>query len=438
MITPGEFKQRRKQLARRMKKNAIAVLPSSPAVARNRDVEFPYRQDSDFHYLTGFDEPESVAVIAPGREDGPFILFCRPYDETKAVWTGKHAGLEGAKDRFGADVAYSIEDLAGVLPELLDGKSAVYFPIGMDGEMDGQVMSAVNSLRGRVRAGAKPPGEFIALDRLLHEMRLRKSPAEIRLMRKAAEVSVLAHKRAMACCRPGMYEYQIEAELTHEFMRHGLRYSAYPSIVAGGGNACVLHYTENADALRDGDLLLIDAGAEYGNYAADITRTFPVNGRFSEAQRRLYELVLEAQLAAIDTVRPGKAWIEPHDAAVKTLVKGLVKLGLLAGRVSKLIKDEAYKKFYMHRTGHWLGMDVHDVGEYKIDDEWRKLEPGMTLTVEPGLYVAPDCLDVEPKWRGIGIRIEDDVLVTKDGCEVLSAGMPKTVAEIEALMEAGR
>ena len=438
MITPGEFKQRRKQLARRMKKNGIAVLPGAPAVARNRDVEYPYRQDSDFHYLTGFDEPESIAVLAPGREQGAFILFCRAYDATKAVWTGKHAGLEGAKERFGADEAFAIEDLAGVLPELLDGRGAVYFAIGVDGELDRQVMTAVNALRGRVRAGAKPPGEFVALDRLLHEMRLRKSPDEIRLMRKAADVSIQAHRRAMAACRPGMYEYQVEAELTHEFMRHGLRFPAYPSIVAGGANACVLHYTENADVLRDGDLLLIDAGAEYGNYAADITRTFPVNGRFGEAQRQLYELVLEAQLAAIDKIRPGRAWIEPHDAAVKTLVKGLVKLGLLAGRVNKLIKDEAYKKFYMHRTGHWLGMDVHDVGEYKIDEQWRELEPGMVLTVEPGLYIAPDCQDVEPKWRGIGIRIEDDVLVTKEGCEVLSAAMPKTVAEIEAFMEAAR
>ncbi len=310
----------------------------------------------------------------------------------------------------------------------------VYFPIGLDGGLDREVVAAVNALRGKVRTGAKPPEEFVALDRPLHELRLRKSPDEIRAIRKAVDVSVQAHKRAMAACRPGIYEYQIEAELAHEFMRHGLRYAAYPSIVAGGGNACVLHYTENADVLRDGDLLLIDAGAEFGNYAADITRTFPVNGRFSEAQRLLYELVLDAQAAAIDKIRPGKSWIEPHDAAVRVLVKGLVRLGLLEGRVGKLIKDEAYKKFYMHRTGHWLGMDVHDVGDYKLDNEWRELEPGMVLTVEPGLYIAPDCLDVEPKWRGIGIRIEDDVLVTKDGCEVLTAAMPKTVAEIEAFM----
>lgn len=438
MITPGEFKQRRKLLMRRMRKNAVALLAGAPPAVRNRDVEYPYRQDSDFHYLTGFDEPETVAVFAPDHEPGPFILFCRPYDETKAIWTGKHAGLEGAKERFGADEAHPIEDLGKVLVDLLDQKSAVYFPIGLDAGLDREVAATVNVLRGKARSGAKPPEEFIALDRLLHEMRLFKSQEEVQLMRKAAEVSVLAHKRAMLACRPGMYEYQIEAELTHEFMRHGLRYAAYPSIVAGGGNACVLHYTENADILRDGDLLLIDAGAEFGNYAADITRTFPVNGRFTEPQKQLYELVLEAQLAAIAKIRPGKAWIEPHDAAVRVLVKGLVKLGLLQGRVGKLIKDEAYKKFYMHRTGHWLGMDVHDVGDYKIDGEWRTLEPGMALTVEPGLYIAPDCLDVEPKWRGIGIRIEDDVLVVKGGCEVLTAAMPKAVADVEAFMEGGR
>ena len=438
MITLGEFKQRRKALMRQMKKNAIALLASAPAQVRNRDVEYPYRQDSDFHYLTGFDEPEAVAVFAPGREQGEFILFCRQYDETKAIWTGKHAGLEGAKEKFGADEALPIEDFAETLPTLLDGKRTVNYPIGVDKELDRQVMAAVNTLRGKTRTGAKPPEEFVALDRLVHEMRLFKSPDEIQTMRKAVEVSVHAHKRAMQVCRPGMHEYQIEAEMSHECMRLGLRHSAYPSIVAGGHNACVLHYTENADQLRDGDLLLIDAGAEFGNYAADITRTFPVNGRYSEPQRLLYELVLEAQLAAIAKIRPGNTWIQPHEEAVRVLVKGLVKLGLLQGRVYKLIRDEAYKPFFMHRTGHWLGMDVHDVGDYKIDDKWRKLEPGMVLTVEPGLYVPPACMDVDEKWRGIGIRIEDDVMVTQKGCEVLSAAMPKTVAEIEAFMEAGR
>jgi Xaa-Pro aminopeptidase len=434
MSNSGEFKQRRKELMRRMKKHGVALLASAPPSVRNRDVEFPYRQNSDFYYLTGFSEPESVAVFAPGRKPGEFILFCREYDEDKAVWTGKHAGLDGARQLFGADEAFPIDELHEVLPDLLDGREAVYYPIGVDAELDHAVVTAVNEVRGRVRAGAKPPAEFIALDRLLHEMRLFKSPAEISVMRKAAAVSVLAHQRAMRVCRPGLFEYEIEAELLHEFMRHGLRSPAYPCIVAGGDNACVLHYTENTDALKDGDLLLIDAGAECGNYAADITRTFPVNGRFNEPQRHLYELVLDAQLAAIERVRPGQHWNQPHDAAVHVLTKGLVKLGLLEGRVPKLIKEEAYKKFYMHRTGHWLGMDVHDVGDYKVDGEWRVLEPGMVLTVEPGLYISSGCQEVDPKWRGIGIRIEDDVLVTKAGCEILTAAAPKSVPEIEALM----
>ncbi|HYE34876.1 Xaa-Pro aminopeptidase [Methylocaldum sp.] len=434
MPQPSEFKVRRKQLAHRIKKKSVALIASAPASVRNRDVEYPYRQDSDFHYLTGFNEPEAVAVFVPGRKQGEYILFCREFDPTKALWTGKYAGLEGARDAFGADEAFPIDELDEILPGLLENRERVYFPIGHDPELDHQVFAAVNELRGKVRTGVRAPFEFVSLEHLLHEQRLIKTPHEIHLMRKAADVSVLAHKRAMRNCKPGCYEYQIEAELLHEFTRHGMRAPAYPCIVAGGHNTCVLHYTENKDVLRDGDLLLIDAGAEYENYASDITRTFPINGTFGESQRLLYELVLEAQLDAIKQVRPDKRWNDPHDAAVHTLTKGLVKLGLLEGRVSKLIKDEAYKKFYMHRTGHWLGMDVHDVGEYRIDGEWRTLEPGMVLTVEPGLYIAPDCHDVDPKWRGIGIRIEDDVLVTKEGYEVLTDGLPKTVAEIEAFM----
>ncbi|WP_434148894.1 Xaa-Pro aminopeptidase [Methylocaldum gracile subsp. desertum] len=434
MLQPSEFKQRRKQLARRIKKKSVALIASASASVRNRDVEYPYRQDSDFHYLTGFDEPEAVAVFAPGRKQGEYILFCREFDREKAIWTGRHAGLEGARNAFGADEAFPIDELDKILPSLLENRERVYFPVGHDPKIDRLVFSAVNNVRARVRTGVRAPFEFVSLEHLLHEQRLIKTSHEIQLMQKAAEVSVRAHKRAMSVCKPGKYEYEIEAELLYEFTRHGMRAPAYPCIVAGGHNACVLHYTENKDVLKDGDLLLIDAGAEYENYAADITRTFPINGRFSENQRLLYDLVLQAQLDAIEQVRPGNRWNAPHDAAVHTLTKGLVKLGLLEGRVSKLIKDEAYKKFYMHRTGHWLGMDVHDVGEYRSNGEWRSLEPGMVLTVEPGLYVAPDCHDVDPKWRGIGIRIEDDVLVTKDGCEILTAGLPKTVAEIEAFM----
>lgn len=434
MISSSEFKQRRKRLMRRMKKGSIAVLASAPAARRNRDTEYPYRQNSDFHYLSGFDEPSAVIVLAPNRDEGEFVLFCREFDPNQAIWTGKHAGLEGAMNEFGANQAFPIDRLDELLPGLLDGRERVYYAVGEDRCLDEAVMEAVKELRGKVRAGAKPPTQFMSLDPLLHEMRLRKSEAEIRVMRRAAEVSATAHRRAMQICRPGLYEYQVEAELLHEFARHGLRHQAYPAIVAGGENACVLHYTHNGDILRDGDLLLIDAGAECECYASDITRTFPVNGRFTEEQRAIYSLTLEAQSAAIKAVRPGKRWIDPHEAAVRTLVKGLVALGLLKGRVDKLIEEETYKKFYMHRTGHWLGMDVHDVGDYKIDDEWRTLEEGMVLTVEPGLYISSSHRDIDAKWHGIGIRIEDDVLVTKDGCEVLTAGVPKSIEEIEALM----
>ncbi len=434
MLTPNDFRHRRKQLMRQMKKNSVALVASAPASIRNRDVEYPYRQHSDFHYLTGFHEPEAVAVLAPGCKEGEFILFCRPFDPEKAIWTGRHAGLEGARMGHGADQAFPIEALDEQLPRLLENRERVYFPIGQDAELDHALLSAVNTARGRARSGVEAPHEFIALEHLLHELRLIKSPEEIRIMRRAAEVSVLGHRRAMRACRPGRHEYEIEAELAHEFALHGMRSLAYPSIVAGGANACVLHYTQNDAVLGDGDLLLIDAGAECANYAADITRTFPVNGRFSKPQRLIYELVLEAQLAAIDAVRPGRRWNEPHEAAVKVLTRGLVRLGLLEGKTSRLIKDEAYKKFYMHRTGHWLGMDVHDVGAYRVGGKWRAFEPGMVLTVEPGLYIAADCQEVDPCWRGIGVRIEDDVLVTRDGCEVLTAALPKTVADIEALM----
>ena len=434
MIPRNEFKQRRKRLMRLMPKGSVAIIASAAPSIRNRDVEYPFRQDSDFYYLTGFNEHDSIAVLAPGRKQGEYVVFCREHDEKLAVWVGRNAGLEGAREGYGADEALPIGELQKALPDLIENRERVYFAIGRDDDLDRHVMAAVNAVRAKARAGVRAPFEFVALEHLLHELRLVKSTAEIKTMRRAAEVSVAAHKRAMRACRPGRYEYEIEAELVHEFTRHGLRSQAYPCIVAGGENACVLHYTDNRDPLRDGDLLLIDAGAEHDNYAADITRTFPVNGRFSDPQRSLYELVLEAQLAAIKSVKPGNHWNDPHDTAVRVLTKGLVSLGLLEGKVNTLIKDEAYKKFYMHRTGHWLGMDVHDVGDYRTDDAWRPFEPGMVLTVEPGLYVPADCSDVDPRWRGIGIRIEDDVLVTEKGHEVLTAAAPKAVDEIEAYM----
>lgn len=433
-MTRNEFKKRRKQLMSIVGKGNMAIIAGAPVRIRNRDVEYPYRQDSDFYYLTGFDEPGALAAFVPGRKQGEYLLFCREFDQEKALWTGSQAGIEGAREIHGADDAFPIDDIDDILPGLLENRERVYYPMGRDSELDLHLMEWVNQLRDKARSGIHAPVEFISLEHVLHEMRLFKSEAELRLMRRAAQVSGRAHLRAMRMCKPGMYEYQIEAEIVHEFMRNGLRSPAYPSIVAGGPNACVLHYTENEDELRDGELLLIDAGAECDHYAADITRTFPVSGKFTAPQRALYELVLEAQVAAIDGVRPGAHWNDAHDAAVQVLTKGLVRLGLLKGRVAKLVKDEAYKKFYMHRIGHWLGMDVHDVGDYKVDGEWRLLEPGMVLTIEPGLYVPRDCKEVDEQWRGIGIRIEDDVLVTQDGRDILTGAAPKTVEEIERLM----
>jgi len=433
-IKQAEFKKRRAALMKQVGKSNIAIIASAPQRTRNRDVHYPFRQDSDFFYLTGFNEPDALAVFIPGREQGEYILFCREFDQKKALWEGAHAGLEGATKHYEADDSFPITDLDDILPGMLENKGKVFYPMGKDSELDHKLLEWITHIRKQSRSGITAPGELVSLEHVVHEMRLFKSSEEIKLMRRAAEVSVCAHIRAMKACKPGLYEYQIEAELVHEFTAQGLRHVAYPSIVAGGSNACVLHYVGNNDKLHKNDLLLIDAGAECDHYAADITRTFPVSGTFTEPQRLLYQLVLDAQAAALEHIRPGVAWNQAHEASVEVLTKGLVKLGLLKGRVKTLIKNEKYKQFYMHRIGHWLGMDVHDVGDYKIKDEWRVLEPGMVLTVEPGLYVAADCDSVEPQWRGIGIRIEDDVLVTKDGHEILTHGVPKQIAAIEALM----
>jgi Xaa-Pro aminopeptidase len=432
----SEFKKRRKQLMQRVGKGNIALIGSAAERVRNRDVHYPYRQDSDFYYLTGFNEPEALAAFIPGREQGEYILFCREYDETKALWEGAHAGLEGAVKHYEADDSFPIDDLDEILPGMLENKGKVFYPLGRDPDLDHSLLEWINHLRGQSRRGVTAPGELVSLEHILHEMRLFKSPSELKLMRRAAEVSAEAHVKAMQACKPGLYEYQIEAELLYQFYQGGLRHVAYPSIVAGGRNACVLHYTENKALLQDGDLLLIDAGAECDHYAADITRTFPVSGRFTEPQKQLYQLVLDAQAAALEQIRPGLPWNAAHDAAVETITRGLVELGILKGKVKKLIKDEKYKPFFMHRIGHWLGMDVHDVGDYKVEQEWRLLEPGMVVTVEPGLYIPHDYEKVEEKWRGIGIRIEDDILVTASGHECLTSGVPKTIDEIETLMQA--
>lgn len=433
-ISSKEYVQRRQTLMEMMAPNSIAILPAASVKMRNRDAEFNFRQDSDFQYLTGFDEPEAVAVLIPGREHGEYIVFCRERKREEEIWTGYRSGPEGAIEKYGAHDAFPISDIDEILPGMIEGRDRVYYSMGCDTQFDQQVMEWVNAIKAKARSGAHPPGEFAALDHLLHDMRLYKSDDELNVMRKSSEIAAQAHIRAMKTCQPGMMEYQLEAEFLHEFMKNGARSPAYTTIVGGGANGCILHYVDNNQVLTDGDLVLIDAGCELDFYASDITRTFPVSGKYSEPQKQLYQLVLDAQMAAIDEVKPGNHWNDPHVAAVKVLTEGLVALGLLSGEVDTLIKEEAYKPFYMHRTGHWLGMDVHDVGEYKVGDEWRVLEPGMVMTVEPGLYIAPDCEEVDVKWRGIGIRIEDDVIVTKQGCEVMTDGAPKTVEAIEALM----
>lgn len=433
-ISKQEFARRRQELMAMMEPNSIAILPAAPERVRSRDTEYPFRQDSDFYYLSGFVEPESVLVLIPGREHGEFVLFCRERDRQKETWNGYRAGPEGACEQFDADDAFPIEDIDDILPGLVEGRERVYYAMGKDADFDHQVMVWINAIRAQVRTGAIPPGEILDLDHLLHDMRLFKSAAEIRVMKRAGEISADAHLRAMQVCKPGLYEYQLEAEIHHEFARQGARFPAYNTIVGGGVNGCILHYVDNSEVLKDGDLVLIDAGCELEYYAADITRTFPVNGKFNPEQRALYELTLQAQEATFAAIKPGSHWNEPHEASVRVITTGLVQLGLLHGDVDTLIQEEAYKAFYMHRVGHWLGLDVHDVGDYRVGGEWRVLEPGMVMTVEPGIYVAHDNTTVDAKWRGIGIRIEDDVLVTKEGYEILTAKAPKTVDEIEAVM----
>lgn len=450
-VPAAVFARRRRTLMERMGPGSIALLPAAPQAPRNRDVHYPYRQDSDFYYLTGFPEPEAIAALVPGGEQ-EFLLFCRDRDPQMEIWHGRRAGPKGAIDRYGVDNAYPITAIDTLLPPLLENRERVFYAVGCSPDFDRQVMEWINRVRGKARTGVRAPTMFVALEHLLHEMRLRKEPEEVAVMRESARIATEAHSRAMRACRPGALEYELEAEILHTFLRNGAGWS-YPSIVGGGDNSCILHYTENNAPLRDGDIVLIDAGAEVDGYASDITRSFPVNGRFSGEQRAIYELVLAAQKAAIDKVRPGCHFNEPHAAAVRALTEGLVALGLLRGEVDELIEQDRYKQLYMHRTGHWLGMDVHDVGDYKIGDDWRVFEPGMVTTVEPGLYIPAEGkivdagwarlgvrleTELDERWWRIGIRIEDDVLVTDEGNEVLTAAAPKEVDAIEALMREGR
>jgi Xaa-Pro aminopeptidase len=429
------YAARRARLALAMQRG-VAVVPTAAERLRNRDTHFPFRFDSHFYYLTGFPEPEAVLVLVAG-EAPKSLLFCRERSDEREIWDGVRFGPERARERFGVDEAHPIAALDGMLAELLADQPTLYYPMGADAAWDARAMAWLNAVRAKARAGVAAPERVHDVRALVDEMRLLKDAHEVGVMRRAASISAAAHRRAMQAARPGRHEYEIEAELLHEFRRHGAQFPAYWPIVAGGANACVLHYVANDAVLRAGELLLIDAGCELAGYASDITRTHPVDGRFTPAQREVYQLVLAAQRAAIAEVHAGAAWNEPHDAAVRVLAQGLLDLRLLAGSLDEVLQKETYKRFYMHRTGHWLGLDVHDAGDYKRAGAWRALVPGMTLTVEPGLYIrAAD--DVPEPLRNIGVRIEDDVLVTESGCEVLTAEAPKAIEEIEALKRDAR
>ena len=434
-LTQADFQARRDELAELMGANSIAIIETSPVAMRNRDADYKYRTDSSFFYLTGFAEPEAVAVIETDAtgEDYTYSLFCRERDREMEIWNGYRAGIDGAIDDYDADEACAIDLLDEEMLEKLANKKTLFFRVGHHAEFDARMSDWIKTVNEQQRKGQGAPSKIVQLDTLLDEMRLHKSAEEIQLMQVASDISAEAHTRAMQTVRPNMMEYALEAELNYVFGKNGC-VPSYNSIVGGGENGCILHYVENNKPLKDGDLVLIDAACEYECYASDITRTFPVNGKFSPEQKALYQVVLDAQIAAIDAVQIGNSYKEPHHVAVKILVQGLLDLGLMQGDLDEIIASEAYRQFYMHGTGHWLGMDVHDVGAYKVDGEWRAYEEGMVVTVEPGLYIAPDDETVDAKWRGIGIRIEDDVVATANGPLVLTQAVVKSIEEIEALM----
>jgi Xaa-Pro aminopeptidase len=427
----SEFAARRKQLLDAMG-DGVALFPSAPLALRNHDVEHPYRQDSDLYYLTGFDEPESVLLLTNQHDEHQVVLFVRPKKREREIWDGPRAGVEGAVEAFGADVAFPIEELEKRLPDYLGNVERLHYRLATNDEADAKLFDCLNLLRRGGRRGVTAPETIIDSSVHLHEMRLRKSPAELDTMRNAAAITREAHLRAMQLARPGMREYELDAELLHVYRKHGCERPAYESIVGSGPNATILHYRAGNRIMNDGELVLIDAGCECGYYASDVTRTFPVNGKFSDEQRAIYELVLRAQEAGVAAVKPGVTLDEIHAGAIRTITEGLVELGLLTGDVDALIEEKKHEAFYMHRTSHWLGMDVHDVGRYYVGGKHRPLEEGFVLTIEPGIYIASDAEDVEARWRGIGVRIEDDVAVTKEGADVLTEGIPKTVADVEA------
>nr|WP_294838050.1 aminopeptidase P N-terminal domain-containing protein [uncultured Methylotenera sp.] len=432
MFNLNEFKTRRRQLLQAMGEG-IAIVPTSPELIRNRDSHYPYRFDSYFYYLTGFKEPEALLVLIAG-EDARSILFCRDKDIEREIWDGFRYGADAAKQEFGFEQAYSFNALDELMPKLLTNQSTLFYSLGADSAWDVRVTGWLNQVKAQARSGASAPDEVVDVRKCVDEMRLYKTRYELDLMQQSADIAARAHARAMRYVRAGQMEYELEAEFLHEFYRSGAQAPAYTSIVAGGANACTLHYNANNCELKDGDLLLIDAGCELDGYASDITRTFPVNGKFSAPQRDVYELVLAAQAAAIAQVKPANHWNSPHEAALDVLVQGLIDLKLCHGSKDAVLESGAYRQFYMHRTGHWLGLDVHDAGEYKDKaGAWRKLEAGMVLTVEPGCYIRPAENVPEHFWN-IGIRIEDDVVVTDSGCDILTIAAPKAIADIEAIM----
>jgi len=421
------------EFMRRMDQKSVAIIPGAREATRSNDTQYRFRQDSDFYYLTGFEEPDSIAVVAPGREK-KYTLFVRPRDPEQEIWVGRRAGVEGAKSEFGADESFPVAEFETKLQDILDGADKLYFRLGSYPDLDNTIIKQIAQMRALNRKPIHPPQTIIDPATIVHEMRVLKSPAEIELMQKAADIAAEAHVEAMKTVKPGMKEYEVEAQIEQVFRRRGASGPSYTSIVGAGANATVLHYINNDGELRAGDLLLVDAGAEYKGYASDITRTFPINGRFSKAQREIYDLVLETQMSCVEMVRPGVTHDELKTHSVEMLTEGMVKLGLLKGEPAQLVKEEKYKQFYMHGLGHLLGIDVHDVGVYYYDKQSRALEPGVVMTVEPGIYIAPDTKDIPEQYLGIGVRIEDDVLCTANGPQVLTTGVPKNADEIEALM----
>lgn len=435
MIKMTEFAKRRKQLMQQIGSAGIVILVAAPVSLRSGESDYPYRQQSDFYYLTGFEEPEAVAILAPKRKEGEFILFNRTRNHAEEIWTGARAGQLGACKKLGADEAYPIEQLAKKLPEFLTGREEIHYTLGSNCAFDKILLDTMNKIRSKIRSGIQSPLAFVDLTHTVHEMRIIKSSAEIALMRKAADISAAAHIQAMTVCQPGMHEYQLEAEITYQFQIQGARYPAYTPIVGSGMNSCILHYTANNHIIADNSLVLVDAGCEYQYYASDVTRTFPANGHFTGEQRAIYEIVLAAQLAGIKAMRPGAEWCAMQNVMTKIITQGLIDLKLLKGNLQDLLEKQAYSKFYMHGAGHWLGLDVHDVGRYKSHGKWRRMQPGMVLTIEPGIYIPAGSSGVAKRWHNIGVRIEDDVLITATGNEVLSCAAPKVIKDIEAIMK---